>query len=134
MSGMFASLKRSMEKAGYQLGITEEPEPTLLDTVRAEFSEATTMSYTTRFYGFCACFSLGILMSMMSSLFWGHPTKFGVTYTFGNLISICSMMFLFGPKVSAACVVVDVDVDVNVNVNGGKHKTCTANSTKHAIP
>ncbi|XRB08245.1 vesicle transport protein [Pycnococcus provasolii] len=98
MSGMFASLKRSMEKAGYQLGITEEPEPTLLDTVRAEFSEATTMSYTTRFYGFCACFSVGILMSMMSSLFWGNPTKFGVTYTFGNLISICSMMFLFGPK------------------------------------
>ena len=98
MAGLLKGVQRSVQKASYKLGLAEEPEPTLLETVQAEFSEATTMSYTTRFYGFCACFCVGILMSMLSSLFWGHPTKFGVTYTLGNLISICSMMFLFGPR------------------------------------
>lgn len=95
---MLAGIQRSFQKATYKLGLVEEPEPTLLESVQSQFSEATTMSYSTRFYGFITCFGVGILLSLLSTLMWSHPTKFGVTYTLGNVVSICSMMFLFGPR------------------------------------
>mmetsp|Transcript_19256 Transcript_19256/g.32142 ORF Transcript_19256/g.32142 Transcript_19256/m.32142 type:complete len:125 (+) Transcript_19256:1324-1698(+) len=51
-------------------------------------------------YGCFICFGCGVLVSILASLFlWtGHTTKFAIFYTFGNLIAMCSSLFLVGPK------------------------------------
>lgn len=76
----------------------EEEETSSLE---AEFNKHCSCSYTTRIYGFVACFALGWLVTFLSLVtvvaIATHPEKFAVMYTFGNIISLCSTMFLFGP-------------------------------------
>jgi len=53
--------------------------------------------------GFGACFSLGYLIQFLSFTFFielieGDPVPFVVLYTFGNILSLGSSMFLAGPK------------------------------------
>jgi hypothetical protein len=57
------------------------------------------MTYTQRLYGFGICLGLGILISILSCvfIFFLNFTGFGVMYTFGNLCSIGSSLFLMGP-------------------------------------
>lgn len=51
-----------------------------------------------RLYGWLGCFGIGSLLSIVSWFLIGSPIAFGVVYTFGNLISLFSSMFLCGPK------------------------------------
>ncbi|KAE9015641.1 hypothetical protein PR003_g16165 [Phytophthora rubi] len=55
-----------------------------------------------RMIGFVSCFVLGYLVSFGSTfaLIAGsdNGTKFGITYTLGNIISLCGSGFLVGPK------------------------------------
>ncbi|KAG3071834.1 hypothetical protein PI124_g20444 [Phytophthora idaei] len=55
-----------------------------------------------RLIGFASCFVLGYLVSFGSTfaLIAGsdNGTKFGITYTLGNIISLCGSGFLVGPK------------------------------------
>ncbi|KAL4145976.1 hypothetical protein PRNP1_011849 [Phytophthora ramorum] len=55
-----------------------------------------------RMVGFVSCFVLGYLVSFGSTfaLIAGsdNGTKFGITYTLGNIISLCGSGFLVGPK------------------------------------
>ena len=57
-----------------------------------------------RFYGFIACFLLGMICSLASSgmlfnLLTGQQiVRFAVLYTLGIVISLASSMFLWGPK------------------------------------
>uniref|UniRef100_A0A8C4RMV3 Vesicle transport protein n=1 Tax=Erpetoichthys calabaricus TaxID=27687 RepID=A0A8C4RMV3_ERPCA len=64
-------------------------------------SEATTLGWGTRVKGFIACFVLGVLCSVMGVIFLWIPgnglTLFAVFYTFGNITSVCSTLFLMGP-------------------------------------
>ena len=59
------------------------------------------LSYTTRMYGFAACFVIGVLLSVMStlSIFKAitDPTEFVVLYTMGNVVGLIGTGFLFGP-------------------------------------
>ena len=58
------------------------------------------LSWNQRWYGFCGCFVLGGLMSLLSSfaLVKGDITNFAVFYSLGNIIAISSTGFVWGPK------------------------------------
>lgn len=53
-----------------------------------------------RIQGCVACFCVGIVISILSfiSLWTGNLPAFGTFYTFGNIVALCSTMFLMGPK------------------------------------
>nr|XP_028689180.1 vesicle transport protein SFT2B isoform X2 [Macaca mulatta] len=63
--------------------------------------EASSLSWGTRIKGFIACFAIGILCSLLGTLLLWVPRKglhlFAVFYTFGNIASIGSTIFLMGP-------------------------------------
>ncbi|KAM7054171.1 vesicle transport protein SFT2B [Molossus nigricans] len=67
----------------------------------AEVADASSLSWSTRIKGFIACFVTGILFSLLGTLLLWVPRKglylFAVFYTFGNIASIGSTVFLMGP-------------------------------------
>lgn len=67
----------------------------------AEVVEASSLSWGTRIKGFAACFVAGIVCSLLGTLLLWVPRKglylFAVFYTFGNIASIGSTVFLMGP-------------------------------------
>ncbi|XP_011758731.1 vesicle transport protein SFT2B isoform X2 [Macaca nemestrina] len=67
----------------------------------SEVVEASSLSWGTRIKGFIACFAIGILCSLLGTLLLWVPRKglllFAVFYTFGNIASIGSTIFLMGP-------------------------------------
>jgi len=65
-----------------------------------EFNDATTLNYSTRIKGFCICFAVGIILSLLGSLalvLHRGLTVFAVFYTLGNIVSMASTCFLMGP-------------------------------------
>jgi uncharacterized membrane protein len=56
------------------------------------------LTYTQRVWGFGICFSLGMIISIMSSFLVLNPVKFALPYTVGNVLSLLSTGFLVGPK------------------------------------
>ena len=58
------------------------------------------LSWRQRWYGFAFCFCFGSITSLFSSLALVKRDipSFAFLYTFGNLISICSTGFVWGPK------------------------------------
>ena len=61
------------------------------------------LSLKERIIGFAVCLALGFLISLSSfgaitQLMLGHPLRFAVLYSLGNLTSICSTLFLVGFK------------------------------------
>uniref|UniRef100_A0A8I3WKF5 Vesicle transport protein n=1 Tax=Callithrix jacchus TaxID=9483 RepID=A0A8I3WKF5_CALJA len=67
----------------------------------SEVVEASSLSWGTRIKGFIACFPIGILCSLLGTFLLWVPRKglhlFAVFYTFGNIASIGSTIFLMGP-------------------------------------
>lgn len=70
-------------------------------TFAQEFDESCTLSRKTRLYAFLVCFITGWVISLLALLalpqIISHPEKFAILYTVGNIISLCSTMFLWGP-------------------------------------
>ncbi|KAG9277553.1 vesicle transport protein SFT2B-like [Astyanax mexicanus] len=64
-------------------------------------SDATTLGWGTRVKAFIACFALGVLCSVLGTCLLWVPKSglilFAVFYTFGNISSLLSTMFLMGP-------------------------------------
>jgi len=60
---------------------------------------ATTLSWSTRVQGFAICFVTGFAFSIFGSIlfFFGNYVGFGISYSFGSVVSIFSTMFLMGP-------------------------------------
>ena len=58
------------------------------------------LSWNQRWYGFCGCFVLGGMMSLLSSfsLVKGDIKSFAIFYSLGNIIAISSTGFVWGPK------------------------------------
>lgn len=50
-----------------------------------------------RIIGFASCFTIGMLLSFMSTLSILDPVRFSIMYTLGNVIALFSTAFLFGP-------------------------------------
>lgn len=63
-----------------------------------DFNRNCTLSTKQRFYGFAICFTAGVTCTLMSMLVFFNPIKFGIAFTFGNLLSLGSTAFLVGPK------------------------------------
>ncbi|KAK1798863.1 hypothetical protein P4O66_007147, partial [Electrophorus voltai] len=72
-----------------------------LDVVFQAASDATTLGWGTRVKGFVASFVLGVVCSLLGACLLWVPnvglTLFVVFYTFGNVASLLSTMFLMGP-------------------------------------
>ncbi|XP_036395830.1 vesicle transport protein SFT2B-like [Megalops cyprinoides] len=64
-------------------------------------NEASTLGWGTRVKGFIACFVIGVICSVMGVCLLWIPhlglILFIVFYTFGNIASLASTMFLLGP-------------------------------------
>ena len=58
------------------------------------------LTWTQRWYGFCGCFVIGSIISLLSSfsLAKGDIPSFALLYTIGNVISLCSTGVVWGPK------------------------------------
>lgn len=106
MSGALATVREkaasSIKKAKSAVGITVPEENNT--SMRDEMAEmCPQLTYQQRMAGFGVCFSLGWLISILSFNFFedlilGNPVPFVIIYTLGNVISLCSSMFLCGPK------------------------------------
>ncbi|KAK8619286.1 hypothetical protein V6N13_133251 [Hibiscus sabdariffa] len=63
-----------------------------------DFNRQCTLTTKQRFYGFAICLAAGLTCTFLSILVFFHPIKFGITFTFGNLLALGSTAFLIGPK------------------------------------
>merc|ERR1711904_60641 len=87
-SSMFNKVKETV-------GLKEQEESLLGD-----FQDSITLTKMQRLYGFGICLGLGILLSLLSSLFLfpvPRVKKFATCYTLGNCLSIGCTCFLMGP-------------------------------------
>ncbi|CAB1314432.1 unnamed protein product [Coregonus sp. 'balchen'] len=64
-------------------------------------NEASTLGWGTRVKGFMVCFVIGVTCSVLGACMLFVPKigilLFIILYSFGNLCSLCSTMFLMGP-------------------------------------
>ncbi|XP_031253774.1 vesicle transport protein SFT2B isoform X3 [Pistacia vera] len=56
-----------------------------------DFNRQCTLSTKQRLYGFAICLSAGLFCTLLSMLVFFNPIKFGITFTFGNLLSLGSI-------------------------------------------
>ena len=78
-----------------QANITEDDRGFISDAL-----DASTLSYSTRIKGFVACFVLGVLISILSSVLYAltfNLVTFSILYTLGNVVALASTCFLMGP-------------------------------------
>eukprot|EP00455_Lapot_gusevi_P015857 TRINITY_DN1808_c0_g4_i1.p1 TRINITY_DN1808_c0_g4~~TRINITY_DN1808_c0_g4_i1.p1 ORF type:complete len:164 (-),score=14.45 TRINITY_DN1808_c0_g4_i1:144-635(-) len=81
------------------IGTSPPPED---EGVWEEINRQCSLSWEQRLWGFGICFSIGMVLSLLSAFFvtailTGHPEKFAILYSFGAFCSIGSSMFLMGP-------------------------------------
>nr|XP_008539677.1 PREDICTED: vesicle transport protein SFT2B [Equus przewalskii] len=73
----------------------------VISFLKFQVVETSSLSWDTRIKGFIACFAVGILCSLLGTFLLWVPRKglylFAVFYTFGNIASIGSTVFLMGP-------------------------------------
>ncbi|XP_052208154.1 uncharacterized protein LOC127811970 isoform X2 [Diospyros lotus] len=63
-----------------------------------DFDATCTLSAKQRLHGFAICLVAGLTCTLLSMLVFFNPIKFGITFTFGNLLALGSTAFLIGPK------------------------------------
>ncbi|RAL51549.1 unnamed protein product [Cuscuta campestris] len=63
-----------------------------------DFNRNCTLSTKQRLYGFAICLAAGVACTFLSMLVFLHPVKFGITFSFGNMLALGSTAFLIGPK------------------------------------
>ncbi|VFQ67555.1 unnamed protein product [Cuscuta campestris] len=51
-----------------------------------------------RVYGFAACMVSGVVCMFLCFIVFAKPIKFGLLFTFGNLLAVGSTAFLIGPR------------------------------------
>ncbi|KAK9053498.1 hypothetical protein SSX86_030132 [Deinandra increscens subsp. villosa] len=94
-------MSQAMEKVRMLVGIEVEEPVDEEDSPFAfmdDFSRNCTLSTKQRLYGFAICLVAGLTCTLMSMLVFFNPIKFGIAFTFGNLLSLGSTGFLIGPK------------------------------------
>ncbi|KAL3524762.1 hypothetical protein ACH5RR_013134, partial [Cinchona calisaya] len=53
-----------------------------------DFNHNCTLSTKQRLYGFAVCLAAGITCTLLSMLVFFNPIKFGITFSFGNLLAL----------------------------------------------
>lgn len=84
-----------LDKFKAAVGMQEQQEKGLL----GQIDEAVTLSWKNRLIGFGCCFAFGLLLTFISiPMLWTmQVTKFAVLYSVGSVVSILSTLFLMGP-------------------------------------
>eukprot|EP00794_Sanderia_malayensis_P000518 gene518-1167_t len=84
-----------MDRIKKTLGVQQDSEE---QSIVAEISDATTLSWSTRIKGFAICFCCGVLCSLLGTiLLWKSIKLFAVFYSIGNIAALASTCFLLGP-------------------------------------
>ncbi|CAI5735982.1 unnamed protein product [Peronospora destructor] len=88
--------------------VTDKKSGTKANTTPSDFTSdslptmCSSLSKKQRLTGFMSCFILGFFVSIGSTVVLmvgsDNGTKFGITYSLGSIISLCSSGFLVGPK------------------------------------
>ncbi|GMH07662.1 hypothetical protein Nepgr_009502 [Nepenthes gracilis] len=107
ISEAFERVKKNqaVEKMKMLVGLDVEDEESTSSTAEEsslsftdDFNRNCTLSTKQRLHGFVICFVAGLTCTLLSMLVFFNPIKFGITFTFGNLLSLGSTAFLIGPK------------------------------------
>jgi len=87
--------KGRMKQVSVALGLSDDGGRTW----KQEFDEAVSLSYTARLIGFISLFSIGWILNILgaASLTTGNLKLFAIYYSMGNILTILSTCFLFGP-------------------------------------
>ncbi|XP_059656241.1 uncharacterized protein LOC132303138 isoform X1 [Cornus florida] len=98
----------AFEKVKMLVGMEADDEPAAEEessfAFMDDFNRNCTLSTKQRLYGFVICFVTGLSCTFLSILVFFNPIKFGITFTFGNLLSLGRFVyrfvysFLIGPK------------------------------------
>ncbi|WCJ30592.1 Got1/Sft2-like vescicle transport protein family [Euphorbia peplus] len=91
-------MRHGFEKMKMLVGMEVQEEEEEEEEEEDFFNRNCTLSTKQRLYGFAICFLSGLASTLLSMLVFFHPIKFGITFTFGNLLSLGSTAFLIGPK------------------------------------
>ena len=92
-----------MDKLKRVLRGTEDADGASTDEERgfvAEALDASSLSWSTRIKGFAACFILGCVISILSSVLFAltyNLVTFSILYSLGNIVALSSTLFLMGP-------------------------------------
>uniref|UniRef100_A0A7S3YJD1 Vesicle transport protein n=2 Tax=Lotharella globosa TaxID=91324 RepID=A0A7S3YJD1_9EUKA len=96
--GVFGNVFGTVKQA---MGIEEEKPPETTFEYITNCHCLPPLTWEQRLWGFGIFFGFGCLISFMSTFsvlqIMVNPAKFALTYTLGNVLSICSLMFLMGP-------------------------------------
>mmetsp|Transcript_32945 Transcript_32945/g.53487 ORF Transcript_32945/g.53487 Transcript_32945/m.53487 type:complete len:223 (-) Transcript_32945:140-808(-) len=94
-------LSNMMGRVKSVMGIEEEKRPQTTLEYITSCGCIPPLTWEQRLWGFGIFFGFGCLISFLSTFSLAQimyrPAKFAMTYTLGNLLSICSLMFLMGP-------------------------------------
>ncbi|ONK57785.1 uncharacterized protein A4U43_C09F4070 [Asparagus officinalis] len=96
-------MSRALERAKMLVGMEVDEEQQAAEETSStsfydDFNRECTLTTKQRLYGFAICLSAGLACTFLSMLVFLNPIKFGVTFTFGNLLALGSTAFLIGPK------------------------------------
>ncbi|XP_073041328.1 uncharacterized protein [Primulina eburnea] len=93
-------MNQAFEKMKMLVGMDVEDEEQLQQesSFFDDFNRNCTLSTKQRLYGFAICLAAGITCTILSMLVFFKPIKFGITFSFGNLLALGSTAFLIGPK------------------------------------
>lgn len=93
-------MNQAIEKMKMLVGMDVEDEEQLQQesSFFDDFNRNCTLSTKQRLYGFAICLAAGITCTILSMLVFFKPIKFGITFSFGNLLALGSTAFLIGPK------------------------------------
>ncbi|GLI61304.1 hypothetical protein VaNZ11_003658 [Volvox africanus] len=84
-----------LDKFKQAVGLQEQEEKGLI----GQIDEAMTLSWKNRLIGFGCCFAFGCLLTIISiPMLWTMQiTKFAILYSVGSVVSVMSTLFLMGP-------------------------------------
>ncbi|EFJ42503.1 hypothetical protein VOLCADRAFT_83604 [Volvox carteri f. nagariensis] len=84
-----------LDKFKQAVGLQEQEEKGLM----GQIDEAMTLSWRNRLIGFGCCFGFGCLLTIISiPMLWTvQITKFAILYSVGSVVSVMSTLFLMGP-------------------------------------
>ncbi|KAF3337826.1 hypothetical protein FCM35_KLT18413 [Carex littledalei] len=85
-------MNRALERAKMLVGMEVDEEAAVREESSSfidDFNRQCTLSTTQqRLYGFAICFVSGITCVLLSMIVFFNPIKFGITFTFGNLLAL----------------------------------------------
>ncbi|GFQ08218.1 hypothetical protein PHJA_002965800 [Phtheirospermum japonicum] len=87
-------MNQALEKMKMLVGMEvddeeQQQESSMID----DFNRNCTLSTKQRLYGFAICLASGITCTLLSMLVFFHPIKFGITFSFGNLLALGRFVF-----------------------------------------